>query len=354
MPNSPPRIQQKILLWYDQSARALPWRALPGQTPDPYRVWLSEVMLQQTTVPAVEKYFARFLARFPDVAALATADLAEVLALWQGLGYYARARNLHACAKMVLAEYGGRFPDTKAELLRLPGIGDYTAGAIAAIAFNRAEIALDANIERVMARLYAVVEPLPGAKAQLKTLLTPLLPAKRPGDFIQALMDLGSDICPSGPPDCVRCPLQADCAAYASGVAASLPRKAPKKLKPARRGWAALVQNQRGQILLRRRVGKTMLGEMVELPSSAWDDKAAEKKILPELPPLAAWRKMPFTVRHSFTHFDLTLEIYAANSERKIFRDGFWCAPKDLNAHGIPTLFKKALRLALAEVESGR
>jgi A/G-specific adenine glycosylase len=341
----PKIITGKILRWYDRNRRVLPWRALPGHKPDPYRVWLSEIMLQQTTVVAVEKYFARFLRRFPDLPSLAQAELAEVLALWQGLGYYARARNLHACARVLCADYGGKFPGTKADLLALPGIGDYTAGAIAAIAFNRVETAMDANIERVMARLYAVTTPLPRAKAELKPLLAGLLPENRPGDFIQALMDLGADICKPARPDCARCPIADVCVGRATGIAAHLPHKAAKKTKPQRAGWVVVVRNRQGQVLLRRRAGKTMLGEMVELPSSAWDEKIAAQRIAPALPKNISWELQPETVRHSFTHFDLTLWVYTAKTQHKIFKDGFWCEIENLRTHGIPSLFQKVLRL---------
>lgn len=332
--------------WYGQTARDLPWRYAPGQHPDPYRVWLSEVMLQQTTVATVRGYFARFVARYPNVDDLAAASLPDVLALWQGLGYYARARNLHACAQVVVRDWGGKLPKTKDDLMTLPGIGDYTAGAIAAIAFNQPVIAMDANIDRVLVRLYAVTTPLPQAKKHLRELFAPLIPTQRPGDFIQALMDLGSTVCTPRQPNCAVCPVQKFCRAFVTQQTDTLPRFLPKTKKPVRHGWVVVARNKAGHILLRQRRGKTMLGEMIELPSSDWDQKSAEKKITPALPTARGMVALPDMVEHHFSHFTLRLKIYRVTTVRKIFADGFWCDPTALGDHGIPTLFKKVLRAA--------
>ncbi|HEX7970237.1 MAG TPA: A/G-specific adenine glycosylase, partial [Stellaceae bacterium] len=226
----------RLLDWYDRHRRDLPWRAKPGERPDPYRVWLSEIMLQQTTVATVGAYFGRFMARWPDVSALAEASLDEVLHLWQGLGYYARARNLHACARAVVERCGGRFPETEAELRALPGIGDYTAAAVAAIAFGRAATPVDGNIERVMARLFAHAEPLPDAKSVLRRLAATLTPAERAGDYAQAVMDLGATVCTPKKPKCILCPWREACRGRMQGIAESLPARRAKGEKPLRRG----------------------------------------------------------------------------------------------------------------------
>ncbi len=346
MPKTAALIQEKILSWYDRNRRDLPWRAKAGDKSDPYAVWISEIMLQQTTVPAVMKYFPRFMNRFPRLEDLAKAPLDQVLVLWQGLGYYARARNMHKAAQILWRDHKGAFPDSLEGLRRLPGIGEYTAGAIAAIAFGQKSVAIDANVERVLARLYAVTQPFPSAKKQLRALAQNLAPDKKAGDFWQALMDLGSSVCVSGKPFCGSCPVQKNCLGFARNIAATLPRKAEKKIKPVRYGQAFLVRNAKGQILLRKRAGKSILGDMVELPSSDWDSKTAEKRAASELP-AAEWKKIKGGIRHSFTHFDLHLDIYAANSNRKVFKDGFWHNIGDLHQMALPTLFKKAIRKAL-------
>jgi A/G-specific adenine glycosylase len=319
-----------LLTWYDAHARDLPWRIAPGSgaVPDPYRVWLAEIMLQQTTVAAVAGYFARFTARWPTVAALAAAEDADVMAAWAGLGYYARARNLIACARAVVAEHGGRFPDSEAALRALPGIGDYTAAAVAAIAFGRCAVVVDANIERVMARHAAITTPLPQAKAAIRTALAPRVPAARPGDFAQALMDLGAGICTVRCPRCAACPVAADCAARRAGIAESLPVKAPKAAKPLRYGiawWTVAGEN----IWLVRRPAKGMLGGMRALPGDAWLGDAP--------PPDAA-----ASVRHSFTHFDLALAI-VPRPQPAAGEDGEWWPLNALDAAGLPTLYRKAV-----------
>ncbi|KGJ17678.1 adenine glycosylase [Paracoccus sanguinis] len=313
-------IAAALLDWYDRHARDLPWRAPPG-TPamDPYRVWLSEVMLQQTTVAAVRGYFERFTARWPTVQALAAADEAEVMAAWAGLGYYARARNLIACARAVAA--AGGFPTTREGLAVLPGVGPYTSAAIAAIAFDRPETVVDGNVERVVARLFAVQTPLPGAKRELTALAATLTPTHRPGDFAQAMMDLGATICTPRSPACGICPLIHACAARAAGIAAELPRRAPKTARPRREGvaWVALSPEA---VLLERRPQRGLLGGTLAFPSSGWDGSDHP-------PPLAADWDERGEVRHVFTHFELRLRVLTAplagNPARGeiVPRDGF-------------------------------
>jgi len=300
-----------LLAWYDRAARVMPWRVGPaeraGVRPDPYHVWLSEVMLQQTTVAAVRTYFHRFTARWPTVADLAAAPDAEVMAEWAGLGYYARARNLLKCARVVAGDLGGRFPETAEALRALPGIGPYTAAAIAAIAFDEAAVVVDGNVERVVARLWAVETPLPAAKPELTELAGRLTPTTRPGDHAQAMMDLGATICTPRNPVCALCPVAAWCEARARGIAADLPRKAPKAEKPTRRGFAYVAVNAAGDVLLERRPEKGLLGGMVGFPGSDWCDAPT-----PIPPRQADWREAPVEVRHTFTHFHLRLRVLAA------------------------------------------
>lgn len=320
----------RLLGWYGAHARDLPWRIAPGSdaVPDPYRVWLAEVMLQQTTVAAVAGYWRRFTARWPTVTDLAAADDGEVMAAWAGLGYYARARNLLACARAVVTQHGGRFPDSEAELRALPGIGDYTAAAVAAIAFGRASVVVDANIERVMARHRAIRAPLPGAKAAIRAALAPHVPAQRAGDFAQALMDLGATVCTARSPRCDLCPVAGDCAGRAAGAAETLPVKAPKRAKPHRHGMAWWIEAQ-GKLWLERRADKGMLGGMRGLPGDDWRAAAAAKD--------AAAR-----VTHSFTHFDLTLAIVRRAAPPPGV-DGLWWPMNELDAAGLPTLYRKAV-----------
>ena len=336
-----------LFAWYDRHRRDLPWRAPPGRAADPYRVWLSEIMLQQTTVATVAPYFDRFVTRFPDVFALAAASLDEVLGLWQGLGYYARARNLHACARAIVARHGGVFPGSAAALRALPGIGGYTASAIAAIAFDRREAAVDGNVERVVARLFAVEEPLPRAKPRLAALARTLLPAARAGDFAQALMDLGATVCTPRRPACRLCPWRQCCAAAAAGMAEAIPVMAPKPERPQRYGVAFWLVREDGRVLLRRRPEKGLLGGMVEIPSTPW--RAAPWSVAEAAaaaPQQARWTALPGSVRHGFTHFRLELRILAGETRQPL--DGLWGALDRLGEHALPTLMKKLVRHALA------
>lgn len=305
-----------LLAWYDRHRRALPWRALAGERADPYRVWLSEIMLQQTTITAVKPYFERFLARFPTVAALAGAPSVEVMQAWAGLGYYSRARNLHACAKAVMAEHGGRFPETEAGLLTLPGIGPYTAAAVAAIAFDRVAAAVDGNVERVMTRLHAIETLMPAAKTQVRALTRSIVPADRPGDFAQGLMDLGATICTPKSPACALCPWAADCKARRAGTQTLYPRKAPKVASKTRYGAAFIALREDGALLLRTRPPKGLLGGMAEPPVSAWAGDYDMKTALDDAPMPADWRRLPLPVRHVFTHFTLEMTVYVASLER--------------------------------------
>jgi A/G-specific adenine glycosylase len=337
-----------LLDWYDRHARALPWRVPPedsraGLRPDPYRVWLSEVMLQQTTVAAVKDYFHRFTTRWPTVADLAAAEDGEVMGEWAGLGYYARARNLLKCARAVVADHGGVFPDTRDALLTLPGIGPYTASAIAAIAFGRPETVVDGNVERVMARLHDIHTPLPAAKPELTEAAAALTPQARPGDYAQAVMDLGATICTPRSPACGICPWRDPCRARVAGTAADLPRKTPKKAQPVRRGIAYVVRRTDGAWLLERRPDRGLLGGMLGWPGSDWIEGAP-----PEAPPVAAdWTVLDAEARHTFTHFHLLLEVriatlpQSAQPERGEFLDAAAFRPSDL-----PTVMRKVFDLA--------
>jgi len=301
-----------LLAWYDRHRRSLPWRAAAGSRPDPYRVWASEIMLQQTTVAAVKPYYERFMARFPSVRALAEAPSEEVMQAWAGLGYYSRARNLHACAKAVVEQHGGRFPDSEEGLRALPGIGAYTAGAVAAIAFDRPAAAVDGNVERVMTRLFAIEAELPGARPQVRDKVLALLPPGRPGDFAQALMDLGATICTPRNPACGLCPWREPCVARAEGTQESFPRKAKKKAGATRYGAAFVLTRSDGALLLRTRPAKGLLGGMAEVPTSEWRadyelDGAAQDAPLP-----LRWTQVPEPVRHVFTHFPLELTVFTA------------------------------------------
>ena len=333
----------RVLAWYDGAARVLPWRIAPGnrEAPDPYRVWLAEVMLQQTTVAAVAGYFARFTERWPTVADLAAADDADVMAAWAGLGYYARARNLLACARAVVREHGGRFPDGEAALRALPGIGDYTAAAVAAIAFGRPAVVVDANIERVMARHRLIETPLPLAKREIRAALAPLVPPDRPGDFAQALMDLGATICTPRGPGCAICPLMADCRARGRSDVARLPVKPPKKAKPHRHGLAHWIERE-ARVWLVRRPDKGMLGGMRALPGGDWTDARAAESGIAE-------------VDHGFTHFDLTLTLVrreALPENGDAAAEGEWWPITDLDAAGLPTLYRKLIDKMIREREA--
>jgi A/G-specific adenine glycosylase len=309
-----PDLSQRLLAWYDVHRRVLPWRARKGRCADPYRVWLSEIMLQQTTVQAVAGYYRKFLLLWPDVKALANASQDDVLAAWAGLGYYARARNLHAAAKLVAFEMGGKFPTTAEGLRVLPGVGGYTSAAISAIAYDEKQAAMDANAERVIARIFAVKTPLPQAKKELHAFCQALVP-ERAGDFAQALMDLGSAICTPKRPACPNCPWSSDCQARKLGIQEQLPVKAPKIARPLRRGAAFVARDASGAVLLVKRPDKGLLASMLEPPLGPWsEDFPSGAKALKQAPFEAKWKKRPGIVRHGFTHFELEIEVYVASA----------------------------------------
>ncbi|TCA17845.1 A/G-specific adenine glycosylase [Rhizobium leguminosarum bv. viciae] len=349
-------LAKPLLDWYDRHHRDLPWRVSPGMAArgvkaDPYRVWLSEVMLQQTTVQAVKPYFERFLQRWPDVTDLAAAENDAVMAAWAGLGYYARARNLKKCAEAVAKEHGGVFPDTEEGLKSLPGIGDYTAAAVAAIAFNRRAAVMDGNVERVISRLYAIATPLPAAKPAMKQKVALLTPADRPGDFAQAMMDLGATICTPKRPACSLCPFRGACAALKLSDPELFPVKAAKKEKPVRYGAAFIAVTADGEILLRRRIDSGLLGGMTEVPTTAWTARIDGETSAAAAPFDAAWQPSG-TVTHVFTHFELRLSIWRTAIAAKVAmddgpNDGWWEPVTNLEAQALPTIMKKAIAAAI-------
>ncbi|MBD3835457.1 A/G-specific adenine glycosylase [Brevundimonas sp.] len=335
-------IRSRLLAWYDAHARALAWRAPPGAAgrTEPYRVWLSEVMLQQTTTAHATPYFLNFTARWPTVSDLAAAEDAEVMAAWAGLGYYARARNLLACARAVARDHGGVFPDTEAALLALPGVGAYTAAAVAAIAFDRSANVVDGNVERVMARLFALETPLPAARPELKRLAARFVTDHRPGDWAQALMDLGATVCRPRSPLCGQCPIAADCAGFASGAPERFPVRARKADKPRRHGVAYVILDGQGRVALERRPDKGLLGGMLGLPTSDWSTV-----VEPRTPPFPGdWRDAG-AVEHVFTHFALSLHVRTIQSGG---RDVYQWSDPDAARAALPTVFAKALDRGLA------
>ncbi|MBI6629612.1 A/G-specific adenine glycosylase [Pontibaca salina] len=348
------KISETLLAWYDTHARDLPWRVSParrsaGQHPDPYRVWLSEIMLQQTTVAAVRDYFHRFTALWPDVQALAAAPDGDVMGEWAGLGYYARARNLLKCARIIASEFGGQFPTNHDALLALPGIGPYTAAAISAIAFDLPETVMDGNVERVMARLFDVHSPLPTAKPELKAHAAALTPQNRPGDYAQAVMDLGATICTPRAPSCNRCPLHSRCRARQTGTAAELPKKTPKAPKPTRRGIVYLLQRDDGAWLLERRPDSGLLGGMLGWPGSQWGETAQKAA-----PIKADWQVLPAEVRHTFTHFHLILTVKTATvSAARNPQTGFFLTREEFRPSDLPTVMRKAYDLAQSTMAAG-
>jgi len=334
-----------VLDWYDRHARDLPWRVSPrdraaGVRPDPYRVWLSEVMLQQTTVAAVVKYYTRFLSLWPTVSDLAAAPLDAVLVEWAGLGYYARARNLHACAQAVVARFGGVFPQTSAELLTLPGVGPYTAAAVAAISHDERVAVVDGNVERVLARVLALPVPVREAKDTIKAAVAAAVPV-RAGDFAQALMDLGATICAPRNANCLICPLSADCAGRRADPL-RFPVKAEKPVVPTRYGHAFVIRDADGDVYLRKRAGTGLLAQMTEPLVSDWRDAPAAA----DFPLEGDWRRVGQVV-HVFTHFRLELEVWTATTDAPAaLSDGWWTSPADLHREALPTLFRKVLAAA--------
>ena len=317
-----------------------------GVKADPYRVWLSEVMLQQTTVTAVKPYFAKFLALWPTVSDLAAAPSEEVMAAWAGLGYYARARNLKNGAEAVAALHGGRFPATEAALKTLPGIGDYTAAAVAAIAFDEPAAVMDGNVERVISRFFAISDPLPGSKPAMKAKVAMVTPTERPGDFAQAMMDLGATICTPKRPACALCPLREDCRALREGDPELFPVKAAKKEKPVRRAAAFVALSPQGRILLQRRPEKGLLGGMTQVPVSDFTARKDGETSPAAAPFSARWRPSG-TVIHVFTHFELRLDVWRAETPEHDPGYGWWEPVDNLAAQALPSVMKKAIEAAL-------
>jgi A/G-specific adenine glycosylase len=349
---------KRLLSWYDRHHRDLPWRISPpmardGVVADPYHVWLSEVMLQQTTVQAVKPYFQKFLALWPKVTDLASADTEEVMKAWAGLGYYARARNLKKCAEAVARDHSGVFPDTEDGLKALPGIGDYTAAAVSAIAFNRQSAVLDGNVERVISRLHAIETPLPSAKPQMRALVAEMTPADRPGDFAQGMMDLGATICTPKRPACALCPLNGDCLALKTADPETFPRKAPKKDKPLRVGAAFVASRIDGAVYLQKRGETGLLGGMTEVPGTPWTSRIDGDNTISAQPFAAPWEPCG-TITHIFTHFELRLSIYRAKvaNENKT-GNGWWEPLASLEAQALPTVMKKAIAQAIPHAFKG-
>jgi A/G-specific adenine glycosylase len=343
-----------LLSWYDANARLMPWRVAPmdrkaGVLPDPYHVWLSEVMLQQTTVAAVKGYFVKFTTRWPTVTELANAEDGDVMAAWAGLGYYARARNLLKCARVVTYELGGAFPKTEMELLKLPGIGPYTSAAVSSIAFDVQATVLDGNVERVMSRIHAVMEPLPASKEHLRVLAGALTPPTRAGDYAQAVMDLGATVCTPRSPKCEVCPWAYGCAAKEAGIAADLPRKTPKKKVPTRVGVVYLARRGDGAVLLERRADKGLLGGMLGWPGSEW---AIEQG--PHSAPIdAEWVTLNTPVRHTFTHFHLELTILVTNDATGTAQIGRFYDIVDFEPTDLPTVMRKVWEVASRDNKDG-
>ncbi len=335
-------IIERTLRWWDRARRELPWRARPGETPDPYRVWLSEVMLQQTTVQAAAPYFRTFIEKWPTVEDLAAASTEEVISAFAGLGYYSRARNLHACAREI-AGRGGRFPDREAQLRALPGVGEYTAAAVAAIAFGRPTMPVDGNIARVLARLVALDRPIAEAKAEIRAAALDLAPGARAGDFAQALMDVGATICRPRSPLCEVCPLSEDCAARRSGAPEAFPRRSPGKVKPDRAGAAFFAHRIDGAFLARRRPPRGLLALTVELPGTAWTSAGPGGSWRTDVPVAARWRRLPGAVEQTFTHFTLRLTLFAAHFDGLAPPGHFWVGPDAVAEAGFSNLMRKAV-----------
>ncbi|WP_244480752.1 A/G-specific adenine glycosylase [Mesorhizobium sp. Root157] len=343
-------VPARLLAWYDAHHRELPWRVAPGDLsrgvrPDPYRVWLSEIMLQQTTVEAVKSYFTAFTAKWPTIDALAAADTDDVMKAWAGLGYYSRARNLKACANFI-AGHGGEFPDNEEGLRALPGIGPYTAAAIAAIAFDRPAAVVDGNVERVVTRLFSISTPLPQAKGEIRTHVEGMVPPERSGDFAQAMMDLGATICTPRKPKCMLCPLREDCSAILAGDPQLYPVRLAKPEKPSRRGAAFVAVRKDGAILLRKRPEKGLLGGMSEVPTTGWTARIDGDVSVEAAPFAAKWRRAG-SISHVFTHFTLELDVYRAETDGSTPAGCFWSRTAEISGEALPTVMKKAIELAI-------
>jgi A/G-specific adenine glycosylase len=341
-------IVARTLAWWDRCRRALAWRAEPGDIPDPYRVWLSEVLLQQTTVQAATPYYRAFIAKWPTVEDLALALIEDVMSTFAGLGYYSRVRNLHACAKEI-ARRGGTFPREEAELRALPGIGAYTAAAVAAIAFGRQTTPVDGNIARILARLLALEEPIARARTELAAAAGALAPSHRAGDFAQALMDIGATLCRPRNPVCGLCPLAPDCAAFQAGVPEAYPRRTEAKARPRRQGAVFFAQRSDGAFLARRRPPHGLLASTLELPGTLWTAEGPDEAVQGAAPVAARWRRLPGEVQQVFTHFALTLTVYAAQYEGGAPEGCSWVGSDAIGAVGFSAMMRKAVQHALTE-----
>jgi A/G-specific adenine glycosylase len=341
-------IVARTLAWWDRSRRSLAWRAQPGEIPDPYRVWLSEVLLQQTTAQAATPYYRAFIAKWPGVEDLAEASTEDVMSAFAGLGYYSRARNLHACAKEI-ARRGGTFPSEESELRALPGVGAYTAAAIAAIAFGRQTTPVDGNIARILARLRALEKPIARARAELATAAGALAPSRRAGDFAQALMDVGAMLCRPRNPACGLCPLAEDCAAFQAGVPEAYPRRAGAKARPQRQGAVFFARRSDGAFLARRRPPRGLLASTIELPGTPWTSGKPDDGLAGAAPVDACWRRLPGDVEQVFTHFALKLIVYATEFEGRAPADCFWVKPDAIGAAGFSSMMRKAVMHALTQ-----
>lgn len=343
-----PDLQEQLLDWFSRHRRVMPWRAAKGVRPDPYHVWLSEIMLQQTTVVTVGPYFMKFLQKWPTVKDLAKAKLDDVLAAWAGLGYYARARNLQKCAIAVVTEHGGAFPRSIEGLLELPGIGRYTAAAIASIAFDLPAVAVDGNVERVVSRFFAIEEPLPLSKDTIRAKAAFIAQGNQhPGDFTQAFMELGATVCTPRKPRCGSCPWREDCAARKKGIAEDLPRKLAKAAKPVRYGKVFYIGNGSGEFLIHKREGTGLYEGLYQLPTTDWIGNRAEAKKLKAPLRAAKMESLGAEVRHSFTHFDLILEIWTGHTKNAGLMGATWVSAENIEQYALPTLMKKAIRLCV-------
>jgi A/G-specific adenine glycosylase len=346
MKRSPEDNAKQLLAWYDIHRRKFPWRAEPTKNPNVYYVWISEIMLQQTRSAAVIPYFNRFIARWPTLKALACTPRDEVLHAWSGLGYYARARNLHACAQALVKHHGGTFPSDVKDLCTLPGIGSYTASAISAIAFDQPAIVIDSNVERIMARLFTVAKPISQAKPQIERLARKTFPSERPGDFAQALMDLGAQICTPKNPVCGNCPWSNRCEAHKSGNPGGWPIRNPKSPKLTRFGIVFWIEHPSGAVLLRKRPDRGMLGGMTEIISSEWLPQPISFNQIEEYAPISHvdWSPIERKVQHTFSHFKLELCVYKTESTIQP-KGAFWCPLEKLTSQPFPTLMKKIIAL---------
>jgi A/G-specific adenine glycosylase len=345
-------IVARTLAWWERHRRPLAWRAGPGEAPDPYRVWLSEVLLQQTTAQAAGPYYQTFIAKWPRVEDLAAAPLEAIMSAFAGLGYYSRARNLHACAKEI-ARRGGRFPSEEAALRALPGVGAYTAAAIAAIAFGRKTLPVDGNIARVLTRLLALEQPIARARAELAAAARALAPDKRAGDFAQALMDIGASVCRPRNPDCGACPLAEDCAAFRAGAPEAYPRRVEAKARPSRQGAVFFARRSDGAFLARRRPPHGLLASTVELPGTAWTSAGPDDGLAGAAPVATGWRKVPGVVEQVFTHFALSLTVYVGEFDGAAPAGCFWVEPGAVGAAGFSAMMRKAVEHVFAEAARG-